>query len=143
MKELMKPVRWLSLALLVSTATLAIGCWEHDTNSAVTLESDLRPDEREVASEFKPQRDLREVPRSAVETVNVNVKRKPYDPTWKSYETLIVGQKERLAIENEPAKSNRYGGDGGSTGDKTGFFHVQELDGAWVIVDPDLSLIHI
>ncbi len=147
MEEFISPVRWLLLMLLVSTATLAIGCWGHDTDSAITLDLDIRPDESVVASAFEQpsvenmpvamRSDLREAASSSVEVVNVNVKRKPYDPTWNSYETLIVGQNERLAIENEPAKFNRYGGDGVSVGVKTGFFHVQELDGTWAIVDPD------
>ena len=114
MEQIMRPIRWLSLVLLVSIAALVMLYWRH-----------------------RPQQALREVTSPTVEVVNVNVKRKPDDQAWQRYETLIVSQSERPAKKNNPGKSNRYGGDGVSAGTKTGFFHVQELDGSWVIVDPD------
>jgi hypothetical protein len=71
----------------------------------------------------------------AVEVVNVDVKRKPYDKTWKSRETTIVGKAQRVLS----GEVNGYGGEGASVYEKTGFFHVRKVNDAWVIVDPDGS----
>ncbi len=69
----------------------------------------------------------------AVEVINVDVKRKPYDKVWKSRETTVVSTAQSVSSGDV----NRYGGEGASDYEKTGFFYVQKVNDAWVIVDPE------
>ncbi len=71
---------------------------------------------------------------AANETVSVDVKRKPYDKKWTSRETIIIGSDEVC-----PREVNKYGGEGPASYNKTGYFHVENKEGAWVLVDPEGS----
>lgn len=74
----------------------------------------------------------------AVEVIDVDVKRKPYDEAWTSRETTILGEADRVDGQSSGV-TNRYGGEGDSAFAKTGFFHVRQLKGSWAIVDPEGS----
>ena len=72
---------------------------------------------------------------SAFELVHVDVKRKPYDDAWKCRETTILSKAEEVSSD----ELSRYGGESASVLAETGYFHVQAVNGSWVIVDPEGS----
>lgn len=76
---------------------------------------------------------------SAVEVIDVDVKRKPHSESWVSYKTTIVSQAERDAW-NASDTVNRYGGTVTQLSPGTGFFRVQKSSDVWVIVDPQGGL---
>lgn len=76
---------------------------------------------------------------SAVEVIEVDVKRKPDRDAWKSYKTTIVSKAARDARKTSNGV-NRYGGTVTKVSPGTGFFRVQKRNDAWVVVDPEGGL---
>ncbi|MCP4783272.1 MAG: agarase [Fuerstiella sp.] len=76
---------------------------------------------------------------SAVEEIDVDVKRRPHSEAWKSYRTTIISKAERDDGQTS-GEVNRYGGGATPVSPGTVFFHVQKINEVWVIVDPEGGL---
>ncbi len=73
----------------------------------------------------------------AAEPVQVEVKRKPSDQTWKTYATRTLAHADGFQPRTEPAQLSVYGGDPSRKVAATGFFRVQKVGERWWLVDPD------
>ena len=63
--------------------------------------------------------------------VEVEVKRKPTDSTWKACETTVL-----VSGDGPNNRINGYGGNAEVRLEKTGYFHAEKLEDRWHLVDP-------
>ena len=75
----------------------------------------------------------------ATEPLQIEVKRKPGDKSWKTYDTWSLTQAVGFQPRTVPAKLDAYGGDPSHQVAATGFFHTKKIGGHWWLVDPDGS----
>ena len=73
----------------------------------------------------------------AAEPLEIEVKHKPGDRTWKIRETRTLAHAAGFVPRKEPAETGDFGGDPSRKLKATGFFHPVESGGRWILVDPE------
>jgi hypothetical protein len=80
----------------------------------------------------------------AAEPLKIDVKRKPADREWKSFETWTLAHAAGFQPRSEPATLSKYGGDPTRKTEARGFFYNKKIGERWWLVDPDGNqFIHI
>lgn len=74
------------------------------------------------------------------EPLKIDVKRKPADKEWKSYDTWTLAQAEGFNPRSEPASLSIYGGDTTRKAAAKGYFYSPKIGDRWWLVDPEGNL---
>lgn len=73
----------------------------------------------------------------ASEPLKVEVKRKPGDHVWKTYDTWTMAHAIGFQPRTEPAGLSTYGGDLSHKTEAKGFFYQKKIRDRWWLVDPE------